>query len=98
MAQPKGWHPERIVAELRMRFGNITDLSVSWGYHRSMVSRVIRDPQASARGERRIADAIGVTPHTLWPDRWTPEGAPLPRSPQTAPGPASRHRQNERAA
>ena len=98
MPQPKGWHSEKIVAELRIRLGNITDLSSRWGYHRSTVSRAIRDPGTSTLVERRIADALGVTPHTLWPDRWTPEGAPLPRTKQTAPGRPARHRQNVEAA
>lgn len=98
MAPAKGWHRERIKAELRIRYGSITDLAVRWGYHRAAVSHALRRPLFSQPLEIKIADALGVTPHTLWPDRWTPEGAPLPRTKQTAPGPAPRHRQNERAA
>jgi Ner family transcriptional regulator len=94
MAPAKGWHRERIKSELRIRCGSLTNLSVRWGYHRAAVSAVLRRPLFSQPIEIKIADALGVTPHTLWPDRWTPEGAPLLRTANTAPGRPACHRQN----
>jgi hypothetical protein len=57
-------------------------------------------PKDPAR-EPRIAEAIGQHPHTLWPDRWTPEGTPRPRpaiGQNPSPAGATPHRQKREAA
>jgi Ner family transcriptional regulator len=77
--QPPGWHREDIKAALVKRYGLIVRLSETWGYHRSMITGVLRNPCFSIPVERRIAAALDVTPHVLWPDRWNPGGEPLPR-------------------
>lgn len=69
----RGWHREDIKAELRKRHGNLTNLAIAWGFHRSTVSNAIDRPGHPAV-DFRIATALGVTPHILWPERWTPEG------------------------
>jgi Ner family transcriptional regulator len=75
-----GWHSEDIKTELRKRFGEITRLSENWGHHRSAITNTLRNPAFSKPVERRIADALGVPLHVLWPDRWDAEGVPRPRS------------------
>lgn len=92
-----GWHPEDIKAALRKRFGPISHLSVAWGYHPSAISAAITGPGRASGVEMRIAEALGVTPHTLWPDRWTPDGA-LRRAPNPTRRRASPHRQIEGVA
>lgn len=95
-----GWHREDIRSALRKKFGNLTSLSVDWGYAPNAITQAL-----GARGwagiERRIAEALEVSPHALWPNRWTPEGTR--RSPNAIAGeptaPASRmHRQKSEAA
>ena len=93
------WHREDIKAELRKRFGSVVKLSAEWGYARSAISHVLTTPCFSMPLERRIAAALGVPLHTLWPDRWTPEGAPLPRSGKgSSAALVSPHRQRGKAA
>jgi Ner family transcriptional regulator len=78
--KPTGWHAEDIKAALRKRFGGLCALSESWGLHHTAISNTLRRPFNSMRVERRIAAALGRSPHELWPDRWRTDGSPLPRS------------------
>ena len=78
--QRQSWHPENIKAELRKRHGSITRLAVSWGYSRSAISNALSRPQYSAQVERRIAAALELPPHSIWPDRWHPNGEPRTRT------------------
>ncbi len=96
--QPKGWHEEDIKAALRKQFGSLADLSLSWGLHRSAVSGAIKGRKRSSLVEQRIAKALRRSPHTLWPDRWSPEGHPLPRTASNSPAAPAPHRQFEEAA
>ncbi len=71
------------------------------GWHREDTHALASRRKSSAALERRIAAAIGVSPHTLWPDRWTPEGLRRPQS--VIRSKASRlaaepHRQKRKAA
>jgi Ner family transcriptional regulator len=75
---PQGWYREMIKAALRTRFGSLEHLSRTWGYHPSAISAALCPGTRLRAVERRIADALEVTPHTLWPDRWSPEGERLP--------------------
>lgn len=76
--KPKGWHRERIKAALRMKFGPITHLSASWGYHRPAITNCLADARYSRPLEKRISIALGVPPCVLWPDRWHETGEPVP--------------------
>ena len=77
----EGWHREDIKAALRKQFGSLANLSRAWRYHPRAVSQALLGRSGrSRRIEMRIAEALGVTPHTLWPDRWTPEGTRRPHS------------------
>jgi len=73
------WHLEDIKAALRKKFGSLSDLSASWGLDRSAIASALRRPNNSKRVERLISDALQVPLHVLWPDRWLPDGNPLPR-------------------
>ena len=75
---PKGWHREMIKAALRTRFGPLQHLSRTWGYHSDTIAAALCPGTRLRAVEQKIADALEVTPHTLWPDRWTPEGERLP--------------------
>lgn len=96
---PQGWHRERIKAALRERLGPLEHLSRTWGYHPSTISAALRPGTRLRAVERRIAEALGEAPHTLWPDRWTPEGEPLSAA-KTKPSPVEPglHRPNAKAA
>jgi Ner family transcriptional regulator len=97
--EPKGWHREDIKAALRKKHGSLERLSVSWGYHKSTVAVALNPGSSIPTVERRIAEELGHPPHTLWPDRWTPEGTPRPiaeRNLSAAAPPA--HRPNQKAA
>lgn len=97
---PAGWHPEDIKAELRKRFGPITTLAVAWGVGRGAISETIRRHDYSQRLEQKIAEALGVAPHVLWPARWSPDGTSLPRTNSFDPiaGIPVKNSQNARAA
>lgn len=98
---PRIWHREDIKAELRKRLGPISVLSRAWGYGQSAITNTLLRPDYSPAIELRIAEALGQHPHTLWPDRWTPEGVARPRSTNaTHPSVAipAPHRQKREAA
>jgi Ner family transcriptional regulator len=102
MAQilPEGMHREDIMAALRKKHGPITHLAMSWGLSRCAITDTLRDPRASTRVERLIAEALGMRVQDIWPERWDKTGTPLPRSSKTRhsrndPAP---HRQNREAA
>lgn len=78
-ARRQAWNRERIKGELRTKFGPITELSIKWGYARGAISAVLMRRAYSIPLEIRIAAALEVSPHALWPDRWTPDGQSLPR-------------------
>jgi Ner family transcriptional regulator len=94
---PQGWHREDIRAELRKKHGTLSGLSVRWGLHPCTIAVALGTPGIAAV-ERRIAAELGLSPHTLWPDRWTPEGVPLPRpGKHRSPKRPAAHRQNREA-
>lgn len=62
------WHPADIVAALRKAGWSTRRLAIHHGYCPSMISKAIQRP--SRRGEQLIADAIGVPPEEIWPERF----------------------------
>jgi Ner family transcriptional regulator len=101
MAQKRaGWHREEIKAALRKQFGPISELSTTWGLHPSAITNTLRRPLNSKRVERLIAQALQVSLHELWPDRWSPDGEPLPRfdAVDRSGGLRGLHRQKREAA
>lgn len=94
-----GMHSEDIKAALRKRYGAITKLAQAWGYNRAAISHVIKRGDISVRVERRIADALDMPPFKIWPDRWSPDGEPLPRTgPKSSRFSLPQTAQKERAA
>jgi len=74
------WRPALIKAELELRGLTLAELSRRHGYSPTAAGRALRTSWPEM--ERLIAQAIGVTPQTIWPDRYTAEGMPkkyLPR-------------------
>lgn len=95
----KGWHPEDIKAALRKRHGTLTRLCRQWGLSSNVISIALHRDSLLWTVERRIADALEVPPHTLWPDRWHPDGTPVPPAERKASRnrPVA-HRPNAKAA
>ncbi len=73
------WHKEEIKAALRMKFGSLSALAMSWGYSEHVISGVLSRKRFSIPVEIRISKALDVPLHDLWPDRWEPNGTPKRR-------------------
>lgn len=65
-------HPEDIKAELAKKGISLRALSVGNGYHRSAVSKALRQPWPQV--ERLIAKALGRHAQDIWPSRYLPDG------------------------
>ena len=70
-----GLHPEDIRAEIKKRDKSPTALAEENGYDRTAVARALSRPWPAV--EQIIADFLGTTPSTLWPDRYGKDGLPL---------------------
>ena len=62
------WHPADIGAALKKCGWSLRRLSVHHGYSPTVVENAIR--RSWPRGERLIAEAIGVPPEEIWPERY----------------------------
>jgi Ner family transcriptional regulator len=62
------WHPADIGAALKKRGWSYRRLSVHHGYSPTVFAAVVQRPWP--KGERLIADAIGVPPAEIWPERY----------------------------
>lgn len=86
--RPCGMHVEDIKAALRKKYGPLSSLSKTLGYHPSTVSNVLSRPGSSIALEAKLAELLGMPPYEVWPDRYQPDGTPLsfvaPRSPIAA--------------
>lgn len=65
---PNDWHPADIVAALHKSGWSLRRLSVHLGMAPTSLANVLQKPYP--KGERHIADAIGVTPWEIWPSRY----------------------------
>lgn len=61
----EGWHPEKIKAVLRVRFGTMKAVSERLGYCESAVRNCLKRRWPKLHG--RIADLLGVDKATIWP-------------------------------
>jgi lambda repressor-like predicted transcriptional regulator len=86
----QGMHPADIVAAIRKQHGTCRALAKRLEVSPSAIAHVIQDPLYSTRLERRLALAIGVSLHAIWPDRWTEAGEALPRSQRSQGAPPHR--------
>lgn len=74
-ASRKDWHRAQILCALRMKGWTIASLSRHHNYaSRCTLGHALQRPWP--KGERLIADAIGVQPETIWPSRYQPDSNP----------------------
>lgn len=66
------WHPADTLAQIKKRGMNMTTLSAQYGIVPETLRTAMYKP--SPMGEVVIAHFLGVHPHRIWPDRWTPDG------------------------
>ena len=69
-----GWHPARVKMELELRGWSLASLSREHGYSPTAAGRTLRT--AWANMEQVIAEALGVEPRIIWPDRYDANGVP----------------------
>lgn len=67
MMQPD-WHPTDIMAGLKKRGTSLTALSRKSGLASSTLANALN--RHWPKGERLIADALGVAPEQIWPSRY----------------------------
>jgi Ner family transcriptional regulator len=74
MAEPTrgDWHPADLIAALRKRQLSLKQLSREHGYAPDVLKVALRRPYPKA--ERIIAAALGTTPNSIWPSRYTVDG------------------------
>lgn len=77
-ASQKDWHPAKIKMELHMRGITLSGLAEAHGLTSSSTLSAALTRSYPAN-ERRIADAIGVHPKTIWPSRYFDDGTRKPQ-------------------
>jgi len=96
---PKGWHTEDIKSALRKKHGSLKSLALSWGKHQATISVALYGGSYMPAIEERIAKELGEHPHTIWPDRWHPDGSPKSVAERNIrPVSQPSHRSNAKAA
>ena len=68
-AAPEDWHRADIVAELHKAGWSLRRLATHHGYSSPTTLSAALD-RPWPKGERLIADAIGIDPATIWPSRY----------------------------
>ncbi|HCL5264973.1 TPA: helix-turn-helix domain-containing protein, partial [Salmonella enterica] len=67
MIQPD-WHPADIIAALRKRGTSLAAVSRNSGLASSTLANALT--RRWPKGERLIAEALGVAPEQIWPSRY----------------------------
>ncbi|EDO5575234.1 transcriptional regulator [Salmonella enterica subsp. enterica serovar Bareilly] len=67
MTQPD-WHPADIIAGLRKRGTSLAALSRQAGLESSTLANALN--RRWPKGERLIAEALGIAPEQIWPSRY----------------------------
>ena len=62
------WHPADIIAALRKRGTSLAAVSRNAGLASSTLANALT--RRWPKGERLIADALGVAPEQIWPSRY----------------------------
>ena len=71
ISETKGdWHPAQIVCALKMAGWTVRGLSKHHGYHPKVLQHAIQ--RKWPKGERIIADTLGLKPEEIWPSRYKP--------------------------
>lgn len=65
---PANWHNAEIICELKKRGLSLSELSRRNGYKSNGLRNALE--RSYPKAERIIAEAIGVTPETIWPERY----------------------------
>ena len=84
------WHPADIIAALRKAGWSLRRLSVHHGYGANQLS-CATSGKHFPKGERLIADAIGVPAETIWPSRYAIRAARKARLSKRALASRARH-------
>ncbi|MDO8164782.1 transcriptional regulator [Enterococcus faecium] len=72
------WHPADIIAGLKKKGTSLAAVSRSAGLSSSTLANALRRPWP--KGEKLIADAMGISPEIIWPRRYFHEvGNPVHR-------------------
>lgn len=66
------WHPADVIAALRKIGWSVSQLSLTHGLSRHTLGKALQFPYP--KGERLIANALGVQPQKIWPSRYTADG------------------------
>lgn len=76
---PQDWHRADIKAALEKAGWSLRQLAIANGYAAGVMKHPLN--QQYPKCERIIADVLGVTPQTIWPSRYNPDGSPkkMPR-------------------
>lgn len=75
----EAWHPADIIASIRKKGTTLAALSRKSGLSSSTLANTLSRPWP--KGEKLIADAIGVHPAEIWPNRYFDEkGANIERT------------------
>ncbi len=62
------WHPADVVAALRKAGWSLRKLSLHHGYTPTALDHALHRPWPKA--QRLIAEALGIQPETIWPNRY----------------------------
>jgi len=90
------WHPADIKAALHKAGWTVTALAELHGINRATISNVFL--RSYPLVEQRIADAIGIAPHVIWPSRWNADGTKKPRGMRALQFNAMARARNSKAA
>jgi Ner family transcriptional regulator len=79
-ARSRGWSWNRVVYELRERGLSVAEVARQAGFS-TVGSRSVQTKRWP-RMQAAIAKSLGVSPITIWPDRYDDEGLPLRLKPR----------------
>ncbi|MCY1697177.1 helix-turn-helix transcriptional regulator [Lelliottia sp. SL45] len=66
------WHPRKIVFEVHERGKTLRSISLAAGLAKDTAKNALY--REWPKGQRIIADALGVAPEVIWPSRYNKEG------------------------
>lgn len=72
-ASQEDWHPADIIAALRKKGITLAGLAQAHGL-KDASGLSVALVRSFPKGEKRIADAIGVHPNVIWPSRYNADG------------------------
>lgn len=64
----KDWHPADIIAAIKKKGSSLSEISRSVGLNSSTLNNALS--RCWPKGERIIAEFLGVTPAEIWPSRY----------------------------